>query len=226
MQLVEQLFGDRLLRLDVGQIGHQVHGDVPLAAQLVGVVVHPRLGRLLRRHLVPDLCRPDQPVRLGFIGRRLHPARHDKLGNAPAAAFLVARLGAFLQVLQQLVGVPVARVVILHIPRLFEADRHEPLHGLAHDHPHETFIGLIAHGVHQARRLRRRNVGKTGRQGQPGLTTQGHLARALLLGGTGRLGSGRHLGIRSGRGPLGTHGKHGEQTQCNKRCTQTANRHG
>jgi len=54
-------------------------------------------------------------VRRGFVLRLLRPARDLDAGNAALGAFLVRGLGAFLEALEQVVGVPVLRVVVLDV---------------------------------------------------------------------------------------------------------------
>lgn len=50
-----------------------------------------------------------------LIGRRLDPARHLDLVETPLAAVGVGLLGAVLELLEQLIGVPVLRIVVLDV---------------------------------------------------------------------------------------------------------------
>ena len=54
-------------------------------------------------------------MRLGVVRGLLDPARDLDFRDADVAAMLVRRLGAILQALQQLVGIPVLGVVVLDV---------------------------------------------------------------------------------------------------------------
>ena len=94
---------------------------------------------------------------------------------------LVRRLGAILQALQQLIGIPFLGVVVLDVPGGLVVDGHEPVRvlGLRKDQADEALVGLVAEHVHDGRAFLRRHETVAGRQRELRLVFELHAVRAV-----------------------------------------------
>src|SRR3954465_8069104 len=62
----------------------------------------------------------------GVVTRRLYPSDHLHLGKSARSTVLVALLHPVLQILQEVVGIPVLGIIILDVAFLDVADHHDP----------------------------------------------------------------------------------------------------
>ena len=114
----------------------------------------------------------------GIVIRRLHPPDHLHLGKSTRDAVLVALLDPVLQILQEVVGVPVLGIIILDVAVLDVADHHDPsvIRPRADDKADEACtVDDIAERPQDAGAFGLRHEEMTGRKLQRGLVDQGNI---------------------------------------------------
>ena len=144
----QQLVGRRLVLRQVGKRRRHRQRQVAVTAEHERPVVHAVVLGVRGRALVADDRRPHEPVRGRVVRGRLRPADHLGLRKTALLAPRVVFLGAGLQALQQLVGLPVLRVVVADIAARLERHDRDPV-GIGIVGQHEAdqlgFVDRVAH---------------------------------------------------------------------------------
>lgn len=138
--------GSGLVGCDPIGVGEQVQAEVTFAPERIRIVVDV-LVESIRCTFVLAEDRPHKAVRHGVIFRRLDPADHFHLGKPAGDAILVGFLDAFLQVLQEVVGIPILGGVVLDITFVDVVDHHQPavvLAGAEHEAHKRRIVDDIA----------------------------------------------------------------------------------